>query len=75
MTPIEELDALYIRIGNNEPFTDEIEKRIKELENIIHPPRQERLEYDTGESKGCGCDHPDHCWDCAAIRGGCPEDV
>ncbi len=67
----EELDRIYIRIGNGEELTDERLRRINELEGIVNPPREE---YKI-ETVGCGCGHPAQCWDCAAIIGGCPEDV
>ena len=67
----EELDGIYVRIGEGEPITDELHNRIDELENILNPPGK----YEPKAPKGCGCGYPDQCWDCAAIRGGCPEDV
>ena len=78
MTPSEELEKIYIQIGSNElEITDEISERIEELENTINPDRLQwctRYEIETPEI-GCGCGNPSMCWDCAAIRGGCPEDV
>lgn len=70
-----ELDWIYEAVGNNElDCNDAVLARISELEGILHPfigftP------IDEGTEDGCGCDHPSSCWDCAAIRGGCPEDV
>ncbi len=69
----EELDSIYERIGGGEPITDELSERIEVLENLLNP-REVKCES-ASEKKGCGCGHPDYCWDCAAIRGGCPMDV
>jgi hypothetical protein len=69
----EELDSIYERIGGGEPITDELSERIEVLENLLNP-KEIRCES-TYQQEGCGCGHPDYCWDCAAIRGGCPEDV
>ena len=70
----DELDSIYEKIGGNEiELTDAILNRINELEAIVNPPRAEYINED--EPKGCGCGMPDHCWECAAIRGGCPMDV
>ena len=72
----EELDSIYERIGGGEPITDELSERIEVLENLLNPKEIIRCEsFWQQEEQGCGCDHPDACWDCAAIRGGCPEDV
>lgn len=75
MTPAEELDSLYVDIGSiGADITDAKLTRIGELEEIVNPI-QSYKESDVTKEIGCGCGHPDHCWDCAAIRGGCPEDV
>ena len=73
MTPAEELNSIYVRIGDGEPITDELSERIELLENIVNPKVVYRCE--PVEPEGCGCGHPSYCWDCAAIRGGCPEDA
>jgi hypothetical protein len=76
MTPAEELNSIYVRIGNDEPITDELSERIELLENIVNPKVVYRCEpVESVEPEGCGCDHPRYCWECAAIRGGCPEDA
>lgn len=74
MTPAEELNSIYIRIGNGESITDELSERIEQLERIVNPRTIYRCEPVETE-EGCGCGHPQYCWDCAAIIGGCPEDV
>lgn len=38
----EELDDIYVRIGEGEPITDELHKRIDDLEDILNP--QEKYE-------------------------------
>lgn len=73
MTLAEELDSIYERIGDGEPITDELSERINWLEEIVNP--RPVYQCEPVEIEGCGCDHPQCCWDCAAIRGGCPEDV
>lgn len=74
MTIEEELEQIYISIGEGAEITETIDARIKQLEAIINPsPVCFTLPDD--RSNGCGCDNPKYCWDCAAIRGGCPEDV
>lgn len=73
MTPAEELNSIYIRIGDGESITDELSERIEQLERIVNNRTVYRCE--PVEPEGCGCDNPRYCWDCAAIRGGCPEDV
>ena len=75
MTPAEELDSLYVDIGSiGADITDAKLKRIEELEEIVNPIKSYK-ESDVAKEIGCGCGHPDSCWECAAIRGGCPEDV
>ena len=71
----EELDSIYERIGGGEPITDELSERIEVLENLLNPKEIRCESTYQKEEQGCGCGHPDSCWDCAAIRGGCPEDV
>jgi len=69
-----ELNWIYEAIGNNElECNDAVLARINVLENIANP-FMSFTQHENAEA-GCGCDHPDSCWDCAAIRGGCPEDV
>ena len=74
MTLSEELDALYIDIGSvGAEITDAKLARIWQLEDLLVP-----IAVETGKGSdeiGCGCGDPNHCWECAAIRGGCPEDV
>jgi hypothetical protein len=70
----EQLTRLYVALGDNQlEMTDALSDEIQRLEDIVNPP----IPWYVAEIevKGCGCDHPKHCWDCAAIRGGCPEDV
>jgi hypothetical protein len=68
-----QLDWIYEAIGNNElDCNDVVLARINELELVINP--HPKL-CDVIAETGCGCGDPDHCWECAAIRGGCPEDV
>ena len=70
----EELERIYVAIGDGLEITDEISDRIRQLEAIVNPTWwTECLPSDRPE--GCGCSNPSGCWDCAAIRGGCPEDV
>ena len=71
----EELDSIYERIGGGEPITDELSERIEVLENLLNPKEIRCESTYQQQGCGCGCGHPDYCWDCAAIRGGCPEDV
>jgi len=74
MKPEEELEQIYISIGSDEiEITEAIAARIRQLEDIINP-RPVWFTLDD-HSNGCGCNNPKYCWDCAAIRGGCPEDV
>jgi hypothetical protein len=73
MTLAEELDSIYERIGDGELITDELSERINRLEEIVNP--RPVYQCEPVETEGCGCGHPQYCWDCAAIRGGCPEDV
>jgi len=69
----QELDELYIKIGSNEcECTDEILERISILKDLIDPSSIHEYQK---EFVGCGCSDPNHCWECVAIRGGCPEDV
>lgn len=76
MTPQKELDEIYISIGEGKEMTDELSKRINELESIVNPsPLDIYSKEDLTEEKSCGCGNPKYCWDCAAIRGGCPEDA
>ena len=75
MTPSEELDQIYIFIGNGGNITEDMVARIKQLEDIINPSPYYTIDPVEGTEEGCGCGNPKHCWECAAIRGGCPEDV
>jgi hypothetical protein len=68
MTPQEELDQIYISIGEGHEMTDELMKEIERLENIVNPRPVERPLH----LYKCDCGD---CWECAAERGGCPEDV
>jgi hypothetical protein len=70
----EELDNIYERIGGGEPITEELGERILVLKDLLNPREEMRCES-TYQEEGCGCGHPANCWDCAAIRGGCPEDA
>jgi hypothetical protein len=68
------LDDLYISIGEGREMTDEVAAEIDRLEAIVNPPPpryepEEEILYCSPSCNGVGC------WDCAAIRGGCPEDV
>lgn len=74
MTLQEELDSIYIRIGEGEPITEELHAQIKKLEDLLNPPYEIKCES-ASQEEGCGCGQPNYCWECAAIRGGCPEDV
>ena len=75
MSPEQELEQIYISIGGGEiEITEAIDARIRQLEDIINP-RPVCFTLPDDRSNGCGCDNPNYCWDCAAIRGGCPEDV
>lgn len=74
MTPSEELNSIYDRIGNGETITDELEARIKQLEDLINPFPSYQCDS-AAQEVGCGCGRPMYCWDCAAIIGGCPEDA
>jgi len=69
-----ELDWIYEAIGGNVlDCNDAVLARIDELEEIVNPFISFAPVANTED--GCGCGHPSSCWDCAAIRGGCPEDV
>lgn len=74
MDPQKELDDIYEFIGNGGECTDEILKRIHELEDLINLP----IVYEPPiNEKHCGDPYcnGDQCWDCAAIRGGDPMDA
>lgn len=77
MSPQEQLNNLYIRLGEGEELTDELQKEIVRLEDLINPIPWWRKEPEP-EQEEILC-HPDchgsGCWDCAAVRGGCPEDA
>ena len=69
-----ELNWIYEAIGNNElECNDAVLARINVLEEIVNP----FISFTPHENTeaGCGCGHPSSCWDCAAIRGGCPADA
>ena len=69
-----QLEWIYEAIGGNElDCNDAVLAQINRLDNILHPfiSYTPLKEYE----EGCGCGKPDSCWECAAIRGGCPEDV
>jgi len=68
MTLQEELDELYIGVGENTLKIEEVFDRIQELENLINPPAAIPL------ITNFECDCND-CWECATRRGGCPEDI
>jgi hypothetical protein len=69
------LDEIYTAIGGNElEVTNKVLDEIDKLEKMINP-HDWRRSPDPIEIEGCGCDNPKYCWDCAAIRGGCPMDV
>lgn len=76
MSPSEELDSIYERIGGGEPMTDELSERIATLEDLVNPKPSYLISCEPViQEEGCGCGHPKSCWDCAAIIAGCPEDV
>jgi hypothetical protein len=64
------MTQLHISIGEGAEVTDEVLKRIIQLEDLINPPIPTPIVTDFR----CHCNQPD-CWDCAARRGGCMEDV
>jgi hypothetical protein len=68
MTPQEQLDGIYTQIGEGRELTDELMKEIDRLEGIVNP----KPEFRPLELYKCDCGD---CWECAAERGGCPEDV
>ena len=73
-----ELEQLYIKVGTAGWKDNGIDlERIWELEDAARPKEKEvEIEENRLESV-CGgslC-MPSCCWECAAIRGGCPEDV
>lgn len=61
-----ELQEIYIGIGSGELNVDDFIERINELEDIVSPYVWEP------SSIHCDCEE---CWECAARRGGCMEDV
>ncbi len=78
LNPDEELEHLYIKVGTAGWKDNGIDlERIEELENAARPKEKEieitenRLESVCGDSLCM----PSCCWQCAAIRGGCPQDV
>jgi hypothetical protein len=62
----QELQEIYIGIGSGELNVDDFIERINELEDIVDP-----YTY-TPPPIYCVCEE---CWECAARRGGCMEDV
>lgn len=76
-----ELREIYVLIGEmKKPYDGEYDERIVELEDIIEPPVESvSEEYVYSRTLFSYCGDPScngqQCWECAAIRGGCPEDV
>jgi hypothetical protein len=77
MDNAERLDELYIKIADMSPHNPEFDiilDEIRILEDLVNPlfelvEEEKELIYCSSNCNGIGC------WDCAAIRGGCPEDV
>lgn len=78
---IAELESAGIfSIENVEKVAEEMDLDVSEVYSLVSRAQAEWDEiksntFNDEKPEGCGCDHPDTCWDCAAIRGGCPEDV
>lgn len=72
MTEQEELDSLYIQVGEMKHIhvDDPIFEKIERLEKLINPPMEMEISFVKSNQCDCG-----DCWECAAQRGGCPEDV
>ena len=74
----EELDSIYIAIGENRiKCDDKVMARIEELQNIINPPVVVAVKSPARVGSVCGDPYcnGEQCWECAAIRGGDPADV
>lgn len=74
-----ELDEIYYAIGDNKlACTDAVLAQIDKLEDIINPKLPD-ASITKAEELRAYCSDPHcngmQCWECAAIRGGCPEDV
>ena len=76
MTMKEQLEKLYIQLGESTgPVDEELLNEIWRLEALLAPTPEPEPEPELVNYCGAiGC-NGSYCWDCAAIRGGCPEDV
>lgn len=86
----QELENIYIAVGDNKVKIDDVFDRINYLEDMVGDDpyykmrnnRDKKDDYDSSENDSnesfCGSGHCGgrrHCWDCAAIAGGDPMDV
>ncbi len=82
MTIETQLDNAYIAIGEwntlkNGPIPEELFEEAWRLENLLRPKLEPIAEKQRELFSYCGADgcNGEYCLECAAIRGGCPEDV
>ena len=71
------LNELYIQLGESTgPVDEKLIEEIWRLEEILYPNISLPPEEPEEEILYCNpyCNGAE-CWECAAIRGGCPEDV
>jgi len=77
----EQLEELYIAIGDaNGNVPDDVFEEVDRLQRllspqVIHEPDPIAVEWERDAVCGNPYCNGVQCWDCAAIRGGCPEDA
>lgn len=77
MNTQERLTELYIQLGESTiPVDEKLLEEIWRLEESLYTRVGPELAEPEGEILYCSpyCNGAE-CWECAAIRGGCPEDV
>jgi hypothetical protein len=73
----EQLDDAYVAIGEAPfPIPEELFDEVDRILDLMKPRHLTKEELEPKDQQYCSphCNGHD-CWDCAAIRGGCPEDA
>lgn len=72
----EQLEKLYVQLGEaTQPYDDQLLDEIWRLEALLTPTPEPEPEPELVNYCGAAGCNGSYCWECAAIRGGCPEDV
>ena len=74
-----ELEAIYEKIGSlqgppSDELMAELDAILAKVEKKIEIVKEKDPNWGEPLCGSCWCDGK-QCWDCAAIRGGCPEDA